>query len=270
VAVKDGAGSNIAGASVSVLGTTISGTTDAQGIFNFNLPKTGSYALHVAKDGFTAKDTSFKSLGFLSIKLSSKKAEIGEKVKITVLDESGTKLYGNIQITQPDGIKENVVKDEYDYVPSQAGTYTITVSKESYTSVAETFEVMLKPIVYTSVIDGSTLKITALSVGIPVEGVTLVVTTPSGDKKDVLTDKDGLALIKADQPGEYSVTTKDQKYDSGTVTITKKGLSSLMWWVILALLIILFLILLVGVGIFHWHFKRKRGRLDRERASSLG
>ena len=269
VVVKDKSGGVVPGAAVSLLGTGVSGTTDVSGVYKFTMLKTGSYTIHVTKDGFESKDVPLKSQGTLTMKLSALNVEAGEKVKITIYDESGIKVYGNIQITQPDGTRETANKDEYDYIPQQTGEHSIIASKENYASASETLTVMLRSILFDLKIDADTLIITALSGGEPATQVTLTVTTPDGQEKEAVTDKDGIALIKAETSGEYQVSTNDPTYESGTVTIEKKGWSSLIWWVILILLVLLFLIMLVGVGVFHWHFKKKKGKYKREKGSSL-
>jgi len=270
VTVKDGSGKPVYAASISILGTDVSGTTDSSGIFTFKMPKTGSYTLHVTKDGYTAKDAPLKLSGKLSVKLGSAKVEVGESVKIIVSDEeTGSKVLGEIQITHPDGTRATVSKDEYDYVPQQSGTHSIVVSKENYASASATLNVSLKSIIFDLAFDGNSLKITASSGGSPAENVTLTVKTPAGEEKEVVTDRDGVALVKADAPGDYSVSTRDANYESGTVTKTKKGITSYLWWIILILLVLMFLILIIGVGIFHWHFSKKKGNYERDRKSSL-
>jgi uncharacterized GH25 family protein len=270
ITIQDNSGKPVYGASVSLVGTDVGGITDSSGVFTFKMPKTGSYTLRVTKEGYNAKDSPLKSSGRLSVKVSTPKAEIGERVKITIYDEeTGLKVMGEIQVTKLDGTRTTVTKDEYDYVPQEAGVHNITVSKENYASASETLEVTPKSIVFDLEIEGDTLKITASSGGNPTANVTLKVTTPSGAEKEVVTDKDGVALLKADEAGEYSVSTKDASFESGEVKVTKKGLASLLWWIILALLVILFLILIIGVGIFHWHFRRKKGNYERDRKSSL-
>ena len=269
VVVKDKNGGVVPGATVSLLGTGVSGTTDVSGVYKFTMLKTGSYTLHVTKDGFESKDVQLQSSGTLTMKLSATEVEAGEKVKITVYDESGIKVYGNIQITQPDGTRETANKDEYDYIPQQTGEHSIIASKENYASASETLTVMLRSILFDLKIDADTLIITALSGGEPATQVTLTVRTPDGQEKEAVTDKDGIALIKAETSGEYQVSTNDPTYESGTVTIEKKGWSSLIWWIILILLVLLFLIMVVGVGVFHWHFKKKKGKYKREKGSSL-
>ena len=270
VVVKDARGSLVAGASVSVLGTGLSGMTGTQGVYTFKMLKTGSYTVHVTKDGFTPKDVSLTASGSLSIKLSNDKIEVGESVKITVQDEYGIKVIGDIEITKPDGTKDAKTIDEYDYTPEKPGTYTITASQTNYASGSKALTVGLKSLVFDLVIQDNTLRVTALSTGEPAEGVTLTINTPSGAIKEAVTDRDGMAIIQAEDTGDYLVSTSDPKYESGTVSITKKGLGSLIWWVILALLLILFLIMVVGVGVFHWHFtKKKKTKYEREKKSSL-
>ncbi len=257
VIVKDSSGNPVSGAMVSVLGTAIAGSTGSSGQYKFNLPKTGTYTLHVSKDSYTPKDIPLNSLGALILQLSSKNVGVGEIVKVTVMDDSAMKVYGNIQITKPDGTRDTVIKDEYDYIPHEPGTYAIIVSKENYASASDTFEVTLSSIIFELSLEKNTLKIMATSEGEPASDVTITVTTPTGARKEVVTDNEGIGLLKADENGRYSVTTNDPSYESGTVTIEKQGISSYIWWIILAIIMVLFFILVVGAGIFHWHFKKK-------------
>ncbi|MFH1836205.1 MAG: carboxypeptidase regulatory-like domain-containing protein [Methanobacteriota archaeon] len=257
VIVKDSSGNPVSGAMVSVLGTAIAGSTGSSGQYKFNLPKTGTYTLHVSKDSYTPKDIPLNSLGALILQLSSKNVGVGEIVKVTVMDDSAMKVYGNIQITKPDGTRDTVIKDEYDYIPHEPGTYAIIVSKENYASASDTIEVTLSSIIFELTLEKDTLKIMATSEGEPASDVTITVTTPTGAHKEVVTDNDGIGLLKADENGRYSVTTNDPSYESGTVTIEKQGISSYIWWIILAIILVLFFILVVGAGIFHWHFKKK-------------
>ncbi len=271
VTVQDTAGNPISAATVTLVGTGITGATDPSGRYNFKLPSSGEYTVRVTKEGFATLEKKLNSMGILAIRLSSKNVELGDgAIVITVLDSFDNKVSGAIVVSKPDGTKDTFSSDEYSYKPAMAGEHNVTVSKANYAPTTESFTVGKKTVTLDMKIDGNMLTITALSGNETVPDLTILVRTPTAES-EVVTDVDGTVMMAANDKGEYSAIAKSETYDSGKVVVRKNGVLPKVDYKILAILaaiIILAAIVVVAIAVIYYH-RRKKGTLGTASASKL-
>lgn len=264
ITVQDSSGNPVVAATVALVGTSISGTTDIRGQYSFNLPAAGAYTLRVTKDGFSAKEQAISLVGKLKIQLGATKAEMGDNVTVSALDDAGNKVSASIEVTLPDGTIQSIEGGVY--VPKVGGNHSITVKKAGYTSASQTILVSSKSLVLDMTFKGNTLKVTATSHGRPVSDLTIEIKTPV-DTKEATTDEMGIIEISAKEDGDYTARAKSDTYESDAVTLPKKGIN--MKTVLLILLAVVLIIILVIIIAVVFHLK-KRGGIGKKLSSNLG
>ncbi len=261
VTAKDQDGKSISEAAVSILGTSVSGTTDASGRFSFILDAAGEYTLSVKKTGYTDYSQKMTAYGTINVAASPQKLGLEEEVTIAVSDGGGSSMEASILIIRPDGTKENTVKSTYTFTPQMAGTYRINASKTSYLTATTSFEVEPYPLQLEVWLSGKDLTVKATKDGAPVGGINISIMFPSGGNQTVETNKDGLAKldIKAlNQTGTFTVSSTDRNYEKKSV---KKDIKSFGNDFLPLLLVgVGMLLLLVFVVFFVFYISHKKSR----------
>jgi len=268
VTVQDAAGNPVPSASVTIPGTTISGTTDSSGKYTFALPGAGQYKIRATKPGYSQAEASIRQEGVLSVRVVPKRVEVGDKVKITVVDSKGEQVVASISIARPDGVDEVDTKSERDYIPQKAGVYNVSVSKQGYSGASDSFEVVLKSITLRMEFSDKTLVVSAQSRGELLENVSLEITSPSGEVYEVLTDENGNVQVEAEENGDYTAKALDPGFDSGEVVATKKQEISI--WIVGTIVVITLAVLVaLAIAAFHIHSRNKKSSFDSSGKSSL-
>jgi len=274
IVVSDSAGNPVEGATVSIGGTTISGKTDSGGKFTFKLSEPKEYAISISKEGYSTLSRKISTLGKLKIKLDSNDIELGNSVKIDVVDGQGNVVSANIEITKPDGSKESISTNSY--TPTVAGNYGITASKKDYESDTESLLVRPYPLVLESRIRDNTLIVSVSSRGNPVPDIRVQVETSSW-RKEIVTDETGIGtlyLTNLELSSDLTIGVDGEGYEKKTITqelprfdIGNYSIPVIFGFVIVIAIIII-LIASSGVGKRKKKVK-KEGAITTKKGSSL-
>jgi hypothetical protein len=255
---------------VTVLGDSVSGTTDASGMYSFTLAKAGAVNLKLSKSGYSDKSISIISLCRLDLQLSSTRAKIDDTVTAIVYNEESDKVSGTLTVTDPDGGQTTTTGDTHKIKPELAGTYILKVSKPDCVDKEVTLSVTARSVTLSAELEGDEILVVLESESGGVANVELKVTLPDGSETTVVTNNRGEATIQAEEGGDYIIALDSAAYGSQEVTVTK-GMFDLVkyWWVLLILfLIILVIIIAVAAGIYmkkkpKESFKKKPARTTR-------
>ena len=276
VTVKNQENKPVSGASVSIKDTDVSGTTDANGKFTFNLTEPKEYTMMVKKDGYSDAIKKINIRGILSLKLSSKEIDLGDTIEFVVQDSQGNLITADIKIIKPNGEKESIGESyEKSYKPSIAGEYTISASKSGYETATEAFTVRPYPLVLESKIEGNNLIVTAVSSGKPVSNIAISFDTAEFHE-EILTDENGKAIldiVKSNVTGNVTITAIDQNYEKTSITREVKpeagGKYLVLILILVVLIIIIIVILVLTRGEKKKEGKKKKGKLERTTGTSL-
>jgi hypothetical protein len=254
-------------AGVSVQGDTVSGDTDSNGVYSFKLATSGPYNLKFSKSGYGDKSLNIISKCKLEIQTSSSQASVGGSITAILYDENSDKIGGTLTVTAPDGTSTTSQGDTHAVTFDQGGEYTLKASKTDCVDKETKVVVRSKPATITAELDKDEIVITVESEGNPVPNVELKVTMPLGDETTVTTDDDGMAVVNAEEPGDYVIAMESAAYGDQEVTVTKSSFSIMsFWWVfVLLLLIIIVVAIALGAGVY---LKKKPKESFKKRPSS--
>jgi hypothetical protein len=257
--VKNQNGILVEGATVTVSGTTIAGTTNKDGKFTFKLEKPGDFTVTVKKSEFKDGSARISIKGKLSVEVDPEETEVDKEVKIKVLDAQGNEIKdASIEINRPDGSKETI--SAYEYTPNLPGNYTITASKANYEPATSKFKVKKLPLDLAVEIEDTTLKAIVTSRGEPLVGIPVIIETIFGGE-ELVTDELGMVevtFVNITEPMNITIKVDQPKYEKKSVIEEVKpsgGIFSV--WL---LLIILVLLLIVAV-----YARLKRGKIGKGR-----
>ena len=272
VIVKDQNANPVSSAVVSVSGTSISGTTDSNGKYTFNLKESGRYTMTVKKDGFGDYSVEMTVQCTLSTRLSSKEVETKSNITITAIDENTkNQVSSNIRIITPDGSEEKISAASYFYSPKIAGDYQILLSRDSCTDASANFTAIARSLnIELSWID-DTLSISLRSHNEPVSGVIVKVKTPTDEEKYLTTDEKGIATLNATEDGSYTVSVSDKAYIQQIESTSRSPVTSFLRRHLFAIIVVIILIIIVIVVIAiaaYFIYKWGKGRTLFEKGKS--
>ncbi len=246
--------------------------SDSDGKVRFIPTLTGWYSVKVEKKEYNPVDVAFQvKPSHLSLRLSSEEVELGDSVKISAIDDDGNEIPVEFIIKNPDGTRELVSKDTY--IPLSVGNYEVSISNAAI-PITKTFTVKPYPLELETSIRNNKLIIRAISHAKPVQGLTVLIETPT-EKRNLLTDSEGIAIFDIKNSGTVKIIANDKRYKQ--VQITKnvvKGhdytlLTLTAILIITVSVIAIFLLSRKGSNVKKKGSKEKKGILRKSKTSSL-
>ena len=202
VVVKDQANILVPDASMTVENTGVSGLTDVNGGFSFNISNMGTYTLSITKENYWPYEEKFNVSGFLCLNLSAYEIELGESIDISVFDMKGGETDALLMVQPPD--QEKIRIEGASYKPNEVGTYRITASKNMYQDVQSKLVVIPHDIKIRSNLSGEYMVIRVSSKNKPVEGMSVLLETNEGTY-NAITDSDGIAEYEFKKDGLVTI-----------------------------------------------------------------
>ncbi|MBM3308981.1 MAG: hypothetical protein FJY77_01885, partial [Candidatus Altiarchaeales archaeon] len=185
----------VSSALISGTGVAYGSRTNSMGQFTVKLENSGQYNFLISKDGYGDKGVSVIALCRLELRLNTTgDLESGRPVLIRIYDkEKKDYVSGNIAVFKPDGTSDTKVSDEYVLTPTQSGSYRISISKANCQGEEKTVEVTKRLLRFETELQGNQIIVKAVSGGMPVSGIELDVTMPSGTKlQNIVSDQFGM------------------------------------------------------------------------------
>ncbi|MFH1404422.1 MAG: carboxypeptidase regulatory-like domain-containing protein [Candidatus Altiarchaeota archaeon] len=271
VKVLDSGGNPVEGASVSVEGKPIIGSTDANGLYKFLVSEVGKHTIVVSKSGYSTSKSSLLIGDELKIALSVPEVELDGSITITTTDSTGLAVDSEIRVTAPDGTITTEATSKYTFTPKASGKHTVQASKQSYSTASAEFNVKPRPVMIGAFFEDDKIVINLTSRGKPVSGVDVIVTSPSGNKMTLKTGSSGRVSAGAELEGNYTLEVSDNGYEAASGIFAKKSslLSGMLLplIVVLVVLAILFIIVIIAAHLFR---SKRKGSFDKGKGSSLG
>jgi len=256
ITVNDQSGNPVDGASVSIVGTPISGVTDVSGKFTFTVGDAGSYNVLVKKTGYVDGSATMSSTGQLQVSTDKQEINLDDPVKVTVTTSDGAPVEATIRLNGPDS--QSFTGSTVAITPKKAGSYTVEASKANYVSASVTLKVNPRPLILSYQFKDDNLVINATSGNKPAANVVVKVTA-AGNTYTVVTDTSGIATVVANSTGDYTLKVDSGDYAPTTVNATKSSMSGLsdLWVPVLIGLVALVLIGIFAVVLISLLYRRK-------------
>lgn len=250
IIVNDQSGKPVRNAIISINGKSV-GNTDINGKKSFKIDKVGKYTIGVTKDGFKEFSKEIIVKGILSVELSKKEINLGEKIKISVKDINNKSIEADITIDRPDGKKVKKKGIEYIFRPEIAGDYKVVISREGYSSSTLTFKVLPYRVDIKADVVDDYLVITVKRNGTGVENLSISVVTPKSEELIMYTDDKGTARLDLDdlnERGNFTISVADVNYESDIIVRDIEAWGGLdLLSIFLIILILLIIILSIGI-----------------------
>jgi len=252
-------------ASVSIEGTNISGLTDENGRFKFNLRDVGRYNITVTKENSWKTKKGVDVLGYLFINLSSDEIEINDTVKISVFDINGNEIMASLYALKEDKTRERILDNIY--TPKDVGVYKIIASKDMYINASRILTVNPHGIDITTNVSDKELLIRITSNGKPVKGMNIFLETSNGTE-NLTTDDNGIARykIKKDEVVTINANLFNNIREYETKTMSVKIFKQYDYILLISLIVIILILTAISIIILHTVHGRveKSGREKRD------
>ncbi|HEX54994.1 MAG: hypothetical protein DRO94_02355 [Candidatus Altiarchaeales archaeon] len=243
----------------------ITGSTNENGTFRFRLPEEREYKIIIKKKNFWGFEDRIRAYGVMSL-ICPDSIEVGDEINLSVIDSNGNEIQARITIERPDGIVDVV---ENSYKPEMVGSYKIEVTKPNYRSVSKILSVRPHPLSVNSKILGNVLRITVLSRGVPVPGISVIIDTKN-EKFESKTDVNGTTEFIIKEGGKLiiGVNSVDRKDKYETKIIEKEIVK--VYNPVLLIIPIIFILMVAGILIAIIETLHRRSKIGEKKTSSLG